>query len=648
MRVPACADVCTWARARDVAVLAAVAESEGSLFLAMQSAVEVMRDSDRLIGNAKGTGGRRSAWYAPHRAIVALGSLLLLVAVAGGTLGVVNSGQAEKSTALISDRYLILQPPVREIRASIADFQVLAEHVFVGSTPDSTVVTSAVADSNITDSNYLKLQRLLALSGNTTLAPHLSTRMASFVTARSKLGAFLAGEKVTPETAQIAAEEQKAYANLDAGLASLQAANTDRLLQTANQARGDSNAARLGLLWSLAIGVVFAIAVTTMFARKALRVEHESARKDAIQLALTRRNEFEARLQRALEMSKAEAPVFALVTEALNYAAPQLRAELLLADSSRAHFRQVLVSPADNDELGCGVVSPDDCPAASRGQSMVFPSSTAMDACPNLRGRGCSAVCVPVSISGNSVGVFHVTAPEGSPPGESIQRDVEVVARRASERLAMLRAFELSQTEANTDSLTGLLTRRSLEGGVRDLQDSGLQYSVAYGDLDHFKRLNDVFGHDAGDRALRTFSQVLRDSLRPADIPCRYGGEEFVIVLPGCGVPEAVQVLERVMQRIADRLSAGHHPNFTVSFGVASSDQAPDFAQVVALADEALLRAKSGGRNEIVIAGALGPARPDSAEQTAQAETAAPTVETPADLSEAQWHVLSAGRNNSD
>jgi diguanylate cyclase (GGDEF)-like protein len=180
---------------------------------------------------------------------------------------------------------------------------------------------------------------------------------------------------------------------------------------------------------------------------------------------------------------------------------------------------------------------------------------------------------------------------------------------------------------------------------VRDLQESGVQYSVAYGDLDHFKRLNDVFGHDAGDRALRTFSQVLRDSLRPADIPCRYGGEEFVIVLPGCGVPEAVQVLERVMQRMAERLSAGHHPHFTVSFGLASSDQAPDFTQVVALADEALLQAKSGGRNEIVIAGVPGPVRSPAGEQTASGETAAPIPEPLADHPEDELHALFASPN---
>lgn len=228
------------------------------------------------------------------------------------------------------------------------------------------------------------------------------------------------------------------------------------------------------------------------------------------------------------------------MSQALVDTAPDVRSELLLTDSSKAHFRQVLVSSEATDGSGCGVVSPDNCPAATHGQTMVFPTSKAIDACPNLRDRNCSAWCIPVSIGGNSVGVFDVTAAGGSPSSDEIQQNVEVVGRRASERLAMLRAFEVSQSEANSDSLTGLMTRRSLETSVRDLQDNGELYSVAYGDLDHFKQINDVFGHDAADRALRAFSQVLRDSLRPADVPCRFGGEEFVIVLPTCRSEEAV------------------------------------------------------------------------------------------------------------
>jgi diguanylate cyclase (GGDEF)-like protein len=540
--------------------------------------------------------------FAPHRAIAFLGALLIVVAIAGGTIGVVNSSQAEHLTSVLSDRYLVLQPPVRAMRASVADFQILADRAFGGSVTSTALVVAAEADSTATDRAYLTLQRLLALPENAGLAPGLSKAMTTYSAARSDLGAFLAGKAATTQLTHLSVAEQSADSALDATLGSLQATITNRLLQTATQAGKAAEAARRGLLWSMAIGVPFAAIVTALLTWRAIKKESEFDQRESVQASLTGRNEFEAQLQRALEMSKTEPPLFKVVAEALGDAAPDMHSELLLADSSRAHFRQVLVGSPQPEATGCGVMSPEDCPAASRGQTMVFPSSTALDTCPNLRGRACSALCVPVNISGSSIGVFHVTALDGSPPSDSVRSDVEVVARRSSERLAMLRAFALSQTQANSDSLTGLMTRRSLENGVRVLQEDGVQYTVAYGDLDHFKQLNDVFGHDAGDRALRTFSQVLRDSLRPADIPCRYGGEEFVIVLPSCPLSEAVHVLERVRQSIASRLAVAQLPAFTVSFGLASSEQAEGFEELVALADGALLRAKGGGRDQIVIA----------------------------------------------
>ena len=166
----------------------------------------------------------------------------------------------------------------------------------------------------------------------------------------------------------------------------------------------------------------------------------------------------------------------------------------------------------------------------------------------------------------------------------------------------MLRAFEKSETQARSDPLTGLWNRRSLENQVRDLQREGTPYAVAYGDLDHFKILNDTHGHEAGDQALRLFSRVVRDAIRPNDIAARYGGEEFVVVLPDCNLKTATAVLERVRERLALALTTGRVPSFTVSFGLASSLDADTFDEVVAVADHALLAAKSAGRNRVVVA----------------------------------------------
>ena len=378
------------------------------------------------------------SWYSPHRAIILLAAILTTVAVAGGMIGVVNASRAEHATAQLSTRYLVLQPPVRQIRAAVAAFQEIAAETFSSSTPPTALVSDAVADANSSDAGYLTLRRLLALPGNGDLAPRLTAQMANYVASRSKLGGFLAGEPRTTETAALAAAEVSADANLDATLATLQSTISDRLTQTANQAEAAARRARDSLLWSIVIGVLFAGAVTTLLARHALRVERQVSRREEAQSEFSQRTQFEGRLQRALEMSTSEESVFNLVAESVGDAAPNMRTELLLADSSRAHFRQVLVSSDHEGDSGCGVMSPNDCPAASRGQTMTFPSSTAIDACPNLRGRGCSALCVPVSISGNSVGVFHVTTTDDSPPSEKVRGYVEVVARRASERLAML------------------------------------------------------------------------------------------------------------------------------------------------------------------------------------------------------------------
>ena len=318
------------------------------------------------------------------------------------------------------------------------------------------------------------------------------------------------------------------------------------------------------------------------------------------------RNELEARLQRSLEMVHSEEASYTLLNRALSICAPGLATELLLADSSQAHFRQVTTTP-ELGTGGCAVMSPRDCPAANRGQTQVWTSSSDLDCCPYLQDRAvgaCSAVCVPVSIAGNTVGVLHSVAEDGNPPPANTVVNVELISRKAGERIGMLRAFTKSEVQAHTDPLTGLMNRRSLEIEVRALTTDHRAYIVAYGDLDHFKQLNDVYGHDAGDRALRLFARVVRDSLRPNDIPARYGGEEFVVVIPECSVADAVVVIDRLRENLAAAQQGATVPPFTVSFGVASAQLGTPFDDTVDLADGALLEAKAKGRDRVVIAGA--------------------------------------------
>jgi diguanylate cyclase (GGDEF)-like protein len=167
-------------------------------------------------------------------------------------------------------------------------------------------------------------------------------------------------------------------------------------------------------------------------------------------------------------------------------------------------------------------------------------------------------------------------------------------------RLAMVRVLNEREFQASTDPLTGLLNRRMLENHARALRLQQRQFTVAMGDLDLFKKLNDTHGHDTGDRALRAFSGVLRATLRDEDLAGRYGGEEFLILLPDCAPAAAHAVLERVRLDLGPTILQGGLPSFTVSFGVAADDPDVPLDEIVARADTALYQAKEAGRDRIV------------------------------------------------
>jgi diguanylate cyclase (GGDEF)-like protein len=325
----------------------------------------------------------------------------------------------------------------------------------------------------------------------------------------------------------------------------------------------------------------------------------EGQLKDAVE-----RSEHEQRLVNALEMAEGEPEVLEVVERAFAATSPTTPIELLLADNSHAHLSRMAVSSPTGEPPNCAVDSPDQCPAARRAQVQRFSDSEALDACPKLRSRTqgrCAAICVPVSIMGRTVGVIHATTEPNTNLGESAVQDLETLAKLVGARVGLLRVMTETQLQASTDSLTGLLNRRSLENKVQALRREGMTFVVAMADLDHFKQLNDVHGHETGDRALRMFAQILRTSLRSHDIVCRQGGEEFALVLPTCTVADANVALEKVRAHLLDAIQGSGLPAFTVSFGIVEAAETEDLADVLARADAALLQAKRAGRDRVVV-----------------------------------------------
>jgi diguanylate cyclase (GGDEF)-like protein len=203
---------------------------------------------------------------------------------------------------------------------------------------------------------------------------------------------------------------------------------------------------------------------------------------------------------------------------------------------------------------------------------------------------------------GKALGVLHATAAEGEVLSEDKVREMTTLAAQTGSRIGTVRAFQQSQLQATTDGLTGLINRRTLENKVRDLIQGGRAFALAMADLDHFKKLNDTFGHEGGDRALRLFTQTMRSSVRSADLVCRYGGEEFALVFPDTSAPEAAELLERLRVVLSGTLSSSGAPAFTASFGVTDSYSGGSVDDLIRVADEALMRAKAEGRDRIVVA----------------------------------------------
>ena len=218
-------------------------------------------------------------------------------------------------------------------------------------------------------------------------------------------------------------------------------------------------------------------------------------------------------------------------------------------------------------------------------------------------------VCVPMISQGEVLGLLVASLPSGPDAAQD-----EAAATAISEQLALgtsnINLREVLRRQSTVDELTGLYNRRYFDETLRRelfrAERKRAALAVVMIDLDHFKRMNDTYGHDAGDLVLRTVGRVLRDGVRRSDVACRYGGEELVLVLPDCDGTAAVRSAETIRASIAAlrlRLGDVPLPEVTASFGVAVwPAHGIEAATLLQAADRALYAAKHGGRNRVCVA----------------------------------------------
>ncbi|GFO56014.1 GGDEF domain-containing protein [Geomonas sp. Red276] len=253
------------------------------------------------------------------------------------------------------------------------------------------------------------------------------------------------------------------------------------------------------------------------------------------------------------------------------------------------------------------VFGPTQCWALRLGQP--YSADHACDVgCPH-KAKGAKAnICVPLAAHHETMGVLHISFNTVlSPAALEKKRQLAVAfAEQVALALRNLQLREKLRELSIRDPLTGLLNRRYMEESLaRELSRAnrkGCTIGLVMIDVDYFKSLNDRFGHDAGDRVLKEFGYLLQNLTRGSDVACRFGGEEFTLILPETtkqGATEKANMLRKAVKEL-DLVMGQHLGQITISAGVASfPEDGETAAQLLAAADSALYRAKKGGRDRV-------------------------------------------------
>jgi diguanylate cyclase (GGDEF)-like protein len=308
--------------------------------------------------------------------------------------------------------------------------------------------------------------------------------------------------------------------------------------------------------------------------------------------------------------------VFRLIPERLRRLFPGASGSVSLLSTFKKRVESVAewgVCPADQ------IFSPEQCWALRRGFTHAHPGGRSEARCLHLLGEGPS-VCIPLIANGDTFGTLTIQEDDPLSLVSGPEADSDSFTRRrhlaasVSEHIALavanLDLRESLRLQAVRDPLTGLYSRRYMQEFLeRELHSARRKHrpvAVMMLDLDHFKRYNDNFGHSAGNQALAAIGETLLRCVRAEDVACRYGGEEFTLILPECSLRQATVRAAEICKRIReyraqpDPQAAGA---LTVSIGIAAFDETTDRVDLLLkFADDALHQAKRAGRDRVVAA----------------------------------------------
>ncbi|MFZ2739337.1 MAG: sensor domain-containing diguanylate cyclase [Burkholderiaceae bacterium] len=286
---------------------------------------------------------------------------------------------------------------------------------------------------------------------------------------------------------------------------------------------------------------------------------------------------------------------------------PQAPGTLYIYRDSRDFLMQSIRWLQDSgvDQAQIGHLSPQDCWALRLGHPH-YGNGSGEIRCKHVASDVLNTVCLPIYGDGQVLGLMQLDfAVE-----EETKKRLRALISRIGPGLANLKLRESLRSLALRDGLTGLYNRRffddALERTISIMERSAKPFSMIMIDIDHFKRFNDSYGHEAGDFVLRAVAKCIANTIRSSDMACRYGGEELIVLLPDTNAEQAVQRAEEIRTAMCELslICAGQTlPTPTASFGVVGANgHKAQAAEILKAVDNAMYLAKAQGRDQVCLA----------------------------------------------
>lgn len=346
------------------------------------------------------------------------------------------------------------------------------------------------------------------------------------------------------------------------------------------------------------------------FKEQMLQLQAQEKQENLRQQALNREIKLLSELNEWLQSSSSLDELFNMVSQFLTMLLPGCGGAIYVYSNSRDVLDGACAWNGAKLEAH---IRPDACWGLRRGRTYIYGDNLVSFSCDHVEPHDDTAyICLPILAHGETVGLMHLTPAENVSGSDFLKQRklAQMAAEQVSLAIANTRMRDELHNQSIRDSLTGLYNRRhfieSLRKRIDTSKHTGHPVSLVSIDVDHFKKFNDNHGHDAGDMVLRAVGTALEQACDGEQLPCRLGGEEFMVLLPESSQDDAAGFAEKLrvaVEQITVRYGEKTLPRITISLGVASYPKNGAMPQdLMKSADDALYDSKAAGRNQVTLA----------------------------------------------